>query len=48
MFSALVITRTFLIALPEVKRSDGNLLSRLFNSGLNFGRKTSTTDKTNS
>ena len=48
MFSALVITRTFLIALPEVKRSDDTLLARLFNNGLNFGRKTTPTDKTKS
>jgi preprotein translocase subunit SecF len=39
MFSAIVITRTFLIALPEVKMSDGTLLSKLFNNGLSFSRK---------
>lgn len=33
MFSALVVTRTLLLALPERKRSDGSLLSKLYNSG---------------
>lgn len=33
MISALVITRTLLLALPNVKRSDGTMLSKLFNSG---------------
>jgi len=39
MFSALVITRTMLIALPEVKKSDGSLLSKLFCNGFNFKNK---------
>jgi preprotein translocase subunit SecD len=34
MFSALVITRTLLIALPDVRRSDGGFLARLLGSGL--------------
>jgi protein-export membrane protein SecD len=41
MFSALVITRTFLIALPDVRQSDGGLLAKLLGSG--FGGKTSKT-----
>jgi hypothetical protein len=36
MFSALVITRTLLIALPEVKKSDGTTLSQLFGNGLKY------------
>lgn len=35
MFSALVITRTFLIALPSVKKSDSAVWSVLLGSGLN-------------
>lgn len=38
MFSALVITRTLLIALPDVKLSDGSLLSKLLGSGVHFNR----------
>ena len=34
MFSALVITRTLLITLPDVRKSKGNLLARLLGSGL--------------
>lgn len=34
MFSALIITRTLLVALPEVKQGDGSLLATLFGSGL--------------
>jgi protein-export membrane protein SecD len=41
MFSALVITRTFLIALPEVKLSDGTLLAKLFNNGFKTTKSTS-------
>jgi protein-export membrane protein SecD len=48
MFSALVITRTFLIALPEIRQGDGTLLAKLFNNGLNSGRKVTSTDKINS
>ncbi|MCA9360780.1 protein translocase subunit SecD [Candidatus Nomurabacteria bacterium] len=38
MFSALVITRTFLIALPDVNKSSNGLMSKLLGSGLNFNR----------
>lgn len=34
MFSAIVITRTFLIALPDVRQAEGTLLSRLLGCGL--------------
>ena len=34
MFSALVITRTLLLALPDAKKSDGTLLSKLLGSGI--------------
>ena len=34
MFSALVITRTLLVALPDVKKKDGKPLSFLFGNGL--------------
>jgi protein-export membrane protein SecD len=34
MFTAIVITRTLLIALPDVKRTDAGILSRLFGNGL--------------
>ncbi len=34
MVSALLVTRTLLIALPERRQSDGTLISRLFNSGI--------------
>ena len=33
MITALTVTRTLLVALPEVKREDKTLLSKLFNSG---------------
>ncbi|MCD5381535.1 MAG: protein translocase subunit SecD [Candidatus Pacebacteria bacterium] len=35
MFSALFITRTLLITLPEARKSDGSVLARLLGSGLN-------------
>ena len=35
MFSALVVTRTLLMALPEAKKSDNTLLSKLLGNGLN-------------
>jgi len=34
MLTALLVTRTLLLALPQVKRGDGSLLSRLFNCGI--------------
>lgn len=34
MISALMVTRTLLVTLPEVKREDKTLLSKLFNSGM--------------
>lgn len=39
MFSAIVITRTLLIALPEVTLEQGTLLSKLFNNGLGLHKK---------
>ncbi len=44
MFSALVITRTLLMALPDVRKSKGGLLSLLLGSGLG---STKTKNKTN-
>jgi protein-export membrane protein SecD len=38
MFSALVITRTLLMALPDVKQGDGGLLSKLMGCGVIFNR----------
>ncbi|MCA9359844.1 protein translocase subunit SecD [Candidatus Kaiserbacteria bacterium] len=38
MFSALVITRTFLIALPDVKQSSNSLIAKLLGSGLSFNK----------
>lgn len=35
MFSALVITRTLLTVLPDVKKSDSGIISKLLGSGLN-------------
>jgi len=35
MFTALVVTRTLLLALPAVQKKDGTLLSKLFHSGFN-------------
>ncbi len=34
MLTALIITRTLLLTLPDAKQSDGSLLSKLYNSGL--------------
>jgi hypothetical protein len=34
MFTALVVTRTLLISLPDVKKSDGSVLSVLLGNGL--------------
>lgn len=34
MFSALVVTRTLLVALPDVKKQDGSLLATLLGNGL--------------
>ena len=45
MFSALVITRTLLIALPDVKLRDKGLLSELLGSGIVFNRKLATLPK---
>lgn len=35
MFSALVVTRTLLVSLPEAKKSDGSWVSFLFGNGIN-------------
>lgn len=47
MFSALVITRTLLVALPDIRKSDNSFIASLLGSGLQFSRNLPK-DRTNS
>lgn len=46
MLSALLVTRTFLVALPDIERARGGILARLYDSGVGFARRK--TDSVNS